>query len=293
MDFFDKMTAYYQGESGYGGLMIGAGGLLLLLLAVLAWKFANPFSFLKGLTIPLMIGGLFLGIAGSASGYFTRKSFAEKLKTYRYDRKAFFKEEVTKVEKIHKSWFGVRIGWTVVVLGGLMMLLLAKRNFLMGVGLGILIFGLLGHLVEAFSFIRNEKYHDIVIEAAKKETSTEIAQPNGNIFTKPGEAPLEKQKDEQKIQVKEEIPSTGKLLKLRRKHKNNLNNAFSMLPAADTVNTIAQTQPLADQLGDASLWRGTVIFPGPFPNNAKEKEQPVRATKNGRNCWFSRNSGKD
>ncbi|WCT14089.1 hypothetical protein [Mucilaginibacter jinjuensis] len=144
----------------------------------MSWKLAGPLSVLKGLTIPLIIGGLFFGIAGAASGVYTKRSFVEKLKLYEHDKPAFFKAEVPRVEKIHKSWFGVRLVWTVVALSGLSLLIFAKKNYLMGVGLGILLFGLMGHVVEAFSYARNEKYkNDVLKEAGAEHLSVSYQQP--------------------------------------------------------------------------------------------------------------------
>lgn len=174
MDFLQKMIDYYQNESGHNSLkVIGSVIFLLFIGAFLSWKLANPLSIAKGLTIPLIIGGLFFGIAGSISGRYTKKLFAEKLRLYEQDRPAFFKDEVARVEKIHKSWFGVRAFWTIIGLGGLGLLVFAKKNYLMGVGLGILIVGLLGHIVETFSYQRNENYRNTVLEAAKTMQSEE------------------------------------------------------------------------------------------------------------------------
>ncbi|WP_114937641.1 hypothetical protein [Mucilaginibacter endophyticus] len=172
MDFLQKMINYYQGETRHG-FLVSITGIFLIGIALIGRKFINPVSIFRGFLIPFIVGGLFLGIAGAASGIFTKKSFKERMTSYQQDRSAFFKTEVSKVQKIHKSWLGTRTAWTMVGFAGLALLLLAKKNYLMGVGLGILLFGLIGHVIEAFSFHRNEIYRDAVIDAADIERSSQ------------------------------------------------------------------------------------------------------------------------
>ncbi len=81
-------------------------GLLLV-------KFASG-SLLRGLAIPLFIAGLFFAIAGPLSGLATRKSISAKVSLYQQDPQTFFRQERAHVERIHHSWTGIRIGWTIV-----------------------------------------------------------------------------------------------------------------------------------------------------------------------------------
>jgi hypothetical protein len=171
MDFLESIILYYNSEYKAGYFIGAVIGGLLLLAVILLWKFASPFSLLKGLTIPLLIAGIFMGIGGSLSGHFTQKAYLEKMKLYQQNRREFFKQEVAKVQRIHKSWFGIRVWWTIVAIAGLTVAIAAKKNYTIGVGIGVLIFGLLGHVEEAISYHRNETYKNFVLKAAEKDVS--------------------------------------------------------------------------------------------------------------------------
>lgn len=166
MDFIHQLIRYYESEYKAGYFIGAMVGGVLLMAAILLFKFANPLSLLRGLTFPLLIAGVFMGIGGAGSGYYTQHSYAEKLKLYHKDKQEFFKQEVPKAEATHKSWFGIRVWWSIVAGAGVLLMLSFKKNYLMGVGLGLLLFGIIGHIEEAISFKRNERYYKAVRKAA-------------------------------------------------------------------------------------------------------------------------------
>lgn len=166
MDFIDQLIRYYESEYKAGYFIGGVVGGVLLIAAILLFKFANPLSLLKGMAFPLLFAGIFMGIGGGVSARYTQRSYAEKLKLYHKDKQAFFKEEVPKAEATHRSWFGIRVFWSIIAGAGVLLMLAAKKNYLMGVGLGLLLFGVVGHIEEAISFRRNERYHKAVLKAA-------------------------------------------------------------------------------------------------------------------------------
>ncbi len=170
LDFIENILRYYHTESRHG--YIGAGvGALLLVSALLLWKFANPLSLFKGLSLPFLIIGLIMGIGGSLDGYTTRRALPGKMSLYREDQQAFFKEEVPKVERTHRSWFGIRIFWSVITVAGVALLFTVKKNYWIGVGLGTLLLGAMGHIEEAVSFKFNEKYRQEVLDGSRHLSS--------------------------------------------------------------------------------------------------------------------------
>jgi len=256
MDFLQKMITYYQNESGHNSLKVLASAVLLLFLGgFLSWKFAGPLSILKGLTIPLFIGGLFFGIAGAASGIHTKRTFVEKLKLYERDKTAFFTAEVPRVEKIHKSWFGIRLTWGLVAFSGLGLLLFAKRHYMMGVGLGILIFGLVGQIVEAFSFHRNEQYYKAVLEATQMNQPKQDIKPDQNKPVEPpGHVPSGKNEGNPKSNAKQSFP-TSKLPGMKDGYFLN-GTQFMLIHKAefpDTLRTPIYSLPSDDTLHKDSL----------------------------------------
>lgn len=170
MEFLEHFISYYQSEykAGYFIGTVVAG--LLLLSGLLLRKLSNPLSLFNGLAVPLLVTGLFMGIAGNATGYFTHKTFVKKEVLFNKDKKAFFMQEVPKTEKTHRSWFGIRLGWSVVVAVGGLLLMITKKDYYVGVGIGILISGMLGHVEEAISFKRNERYYRAVMQAARQSS---------------------------------------------------------------------------------------------------------------------------
>jgi hypothetical protein len=148
--------------------------VLLLISGLLLWRFAKPLSLLKGLSPPLLIIGLLMSIGGFGDGYVTRKALPQKLHLYQQNKPAFFKEEVPKVERTHRSWFGIRVFWGVLAFAGAILLFTMKKSYWMGVGLGALLMGIAGNIEEAISMRFNERYYREVLQAAKPQIITQI-----------------------------------------------------------------------------------------------------------------------
>ncbi|ANI89451.1 hypothetical protein A9P82_09175 [Arachidicoccus ginsenosidimutans] len=171
--FVENILKHYIRESqqGYGSTIFG---VILLIAAILLFKFAAPLSLLKGLAIPSFLIGLIMGLGGVTDGHFARKSITEQISLYENNREAFFNQEVPKVEKIHKSWKDIRIIWSVITLTGITLLFAAKKDYLKGVALGTIILSLAGHTEEAISKNFNEKYYKEVLEEAVKNDSVSL-----------------------------------------------------------------------------------------------------------------------
>lgn len=169
MGFVKEILWYYHSEArhGYTGAVVG---LIFLIAVVLLIKLTNPLAWLRGLAIPFFIGGLIFGIGGTMDGRVTQKALPEKVGLYRQDPRTFFKEEVPKVERTHRSWFGIRLFWSIITITGLTLLLTLRKNFWLGVGLGALLLGIIGHVEEAISMKRNERYYREVLESANQAT---------------------------------------------------------------------------------------------------------------------------
>ncbi|MGN8070192.1 hypothetical protein [Mucilaginibacter sp. 22184] len=173
MDFIQKITQYYHTESRHG--FTGAAfGVLLIIVGLLFWRFSKPLSLLKGLSLPLLVIGLVMGMGGFGDGYVTQKALPQKLRLYRENKQAFFKEEVPKVERTHHSWLRIRIVWSVLAFAGALLLFTVKKSYWIGVGLGALLMGIIGNVEEAISMRFNERYYQEVLQAAKPQMITQI-----------------------------------------------------------------------------------------------------------------------
>ncbi|MBB6111945.1 hypothetical protein [Mucilaginibacter lappiensis] len=181
MDFIQKILQYYHTESRHG--FTGAAlGVFLLIAGLVLWRFAKPLSLLKGLSLPFLVIGLVMGIGGFGDGYVTRKALPQKLRLYQENKQAFFKEEVSKVERTHHSWLRIRIVWSVLTLAGVLLLFTVKKSYWLGVGLGTLLMGITGNAEEAISMRFNERYYREVLQAAKPQMITQIQETESRIL---------------------------------------------------------------------------------------------------------------
>ncbi|OKS88759.1 hypothetical protein [Mucilaginibacter polytrichastri] len=165
MNLLESIIHYYNGEVRHGFYGALLGGLLLIAGALL-WKWAGPLSLLKGLSWPMVLIGLLVGIGGAASSFVTRKAIPARVEQYRKDPATFLEQESVKVEKTHKSWSGIRLFWGILSFGGLILSLTIGRPFWLGVGLGTLASGILLSVFEHYSMKFNEQYYQQVTTAA-------------------------------------------------------------------------------------------------------------------------------
>lgn len=170
MDFIKNILWYYGRESQQG-FFSSTFGVLLLIAAVLLFKFANPLSILKGFTLPFLLIGLLMGLGGFADGYSSQKAGPEKIRLFKENPREFFKQEVVKVEATHRSWKGVRIFWSIITLAGAGLLFFVKKDYWVGVAIGTLILSAAGHIEEAISKKFNDRYYQQVLDASKEESN--------------------------------------------------------------------------------------------------------------------------
>lgn len=164
MDFTEHIITYYSTESKHGfsgGLVLG---IVLLIAAVLFWWFSNPSSISKGLSIALLVGGLILGLGGFYTGYTAKNILPEKTTSYQHSQRQFIKKEYIKVENIHKSWWIIRTFWTLFILIGIILIFTTTRKFYLGIAIGLLVVGTMGHIEEIISYQHNEKYRGEVLK---------------------------------------------------------------------------------------------------------------------------------
>jgi hypothetical protein len=161
MDLQETIINYYHGEARHGlwGAIIG---ILLLAGSILLGKWASPLSMLKGLSVPMLVFGLLVGIGGAADAYLTRRAASGKIALYQKNQDAFLKQEKAKVEKTHQGWPGLRVFWTVLGFGGLVLSLVMGKPFWIGAGLGTLVLAVIISVFEFYSMQFNEQYYHTI-----------------------------------------------------------------------------------------------------------------------------------
>jgi hypothetical protein len=165
-DFLNTIINHYIRESqqGFGAAIFGG---LLLIAAILLFRFANPLSFLRGFTIPFLLIGLLMGLGGSIDGYMARRAIPESTALFKKDRKAFFDHETTKVQKTHRSWRSIIRFWSLISVTGIALFFSAGKSYWTGVAIGTILVSMAGHIEEAISRKFNEKYYHQVMDASK------------------------------------------------------------------------------------------------------------------------------
>jgi short-subunit dehydrogenase len=158
MDLLQIIVSYYQGETRHGFWAAVLGGLLLIGGMILL-KWASPLSLLKGLSAPMLLFGLLVGIGGGADSFYTRKITPGKITLYQKDSTDFLKKEKIKVEKTHRGWRGIRIFWALLGVGGLLLSFLITKPLWIGAGLGTLALAIIISLLELYSMRFNEQYY--------------------------------------------------------------------------------------------------------------------------------------
>ncbi len=164
MDFTEHIITYYSTESKHGFSGGLALGIVLLIAAVLFWWFSNPSSISKGLSITLLVGALIFGLGGFYAGYTAKNILPEKTVSYLHNQKQFIEKEHIKIENIHKSWWIIRVFWTLFILVGLIIIFTTTRHFYLGIAIGFLVVGTIGHIEEIISYQHNENYRCEVLK---------------------------------------------------------------------------------------------------------------------------------
>jgi len=158
MDFIETITWYYNAEARHGLITSVITGIIFLAAGILVWWFSDPSTVFRGLVFPLVLGGLIFSIGGTIAGINAQKSLTAKVESYKANPSEFIESEFVKVENINKSWLGIRIFWSMFLLLGIIILFVTHKNIWVGIGLGSLILGTLGHIEESISYKHNEKY---------------------------------------------------------------------------------------------------------------------------------------
>lgn len=157
MDFVDHMTEYYKGER-LGAICYTIGGIVFLLLAIAIWKVAAPGTITRGMLVPITI----VGLLGAGAGPFLLRSNNGRLdrfpKEYAADAKTFVEKETKRMSGVHRNWLPLKVMWTVLLAVGVGLAFFGASPTWKGVGLGVLVIGTVGHVVDGIASQRSWLY---------------------------------------------------------------------------------------------------------------------------------------
>lgn len=164
MDFLTHLQEYYKGER-LGAIVFTIAGVTFLLLCFLLWKQTTAASLGRGLIYPMLL----VGIGGTIAGPLLLRSNNDRLhrfpEEYRADARAFVAKETARLEGVNRAWIPLKITWTVLIAIGLSLAFMGGSPYWKGLGLGILLIGTLGHVVDGFAHERARVYTELLSAA--------------------------------------------------------------------------------------------------------------------------------
>ena len=164
VDFLPQLQEYYKGER-LGAIWFTIVGVALLLLSLFIWKQSPPVSMGRGLLYPL----LFVGICCIIAGPLLMRSNKDRLvrfpQEYQVDEQAFIIKETARLEGVGRWWLPLKITWSLIILVGLVLAFIGTTPYWKGLGLGLLLIGAIGHVVDGFAHERANVYLDHLDEA--------------------------------------------------------------------------------------------------------------------------------
>ncbi|MGL4632333.1 MAG: hypothetical protein ACRCVT_14120, partial [Leadbetterella sp.] len=133
MDFTEKIIAYYNAETRHCFFNALPIGLILIVSSIILLSLFSSNSFLKGVAIPILIGGVFATVGSYFAGQSAKNEMPKKIELFKKDKTEFVKTESYKVDKIKKGWVGIKIFWTVPIILGLILIFVSQTRFLNGI----------------------------------------------------------------------------------------------------------------------------------------------------------------
>lgn len=146
MTVLEHALNWVKGEV-FEASMLALWGTLLVVLALFFWKFGFSAT-TRALIAPVLAVGLFWGVAGGAALYVNSQRPAAYTAAYEQDARAFVASEDQRVERFIWVYPYLLAAWAVLILLGLAAFMLWGGNTGRAVGLGLILFGVSGLLVD-------------------------------------------------------------------------------------------------------------------------------------------------
>lgn len=156
----ELVQRYYVGERHTALAALGIG-LALVLIALALWRTSGVTSLARGMAYVLFIAGTLQATAGLSYAIVTGNRSTAAVRMYSgHTEEDVQQRESNRMRKVlSSSYTGGLVTYTVLLLFGVV-LVFASRNAptWKGVALALMVVGVLGHCVEAFSMQANRRY---------------------------------------------------------------------------------------------------------------------------------------
>jgi len=160
MTFIEHNLNWVKGEI-FQASMLAIWGTLLVLMAAFFWKYDHTAT-TKALIGPFLIVGLFWGITGSTSLYVNNQRIDTYSLEFENEPGAFVNQERKRVDGLLGMYRYLLIGWSVMILAGVLIFMLWGGNYGRAVGLGLILFGITGFMADPISERNAYVYNDAI-----------------------------------------------------------------------------------------------------------------------------------
>jgi len=154
----EHILQYYTNEKQGAGWGI-ALGILFIAVAVGLWRAACSMSLQRGLGYTLLSTGALIVLVTVSAVIYNNRSILHTKEMAVASNADLQRSEVSRMEKVMaRSYIGGWVTFSVAAVVGFGLLMLGQKQFMKGIGLGLVLFGLLGISAELFSMKRNRHY---------------------------------------------------------------------------------------------------------------------------------------
>lgn len=162
MEFIDHTLNWTKGEI-FEAVVIAIFGLLTITIGFVFWKFGETPS-AKALLIPfIVVGVLFVG-SGISMYMSNQKRLVHFENSYQEDPAAFVVQEKQRVEDFQYLYTITKILATLFFALALIFFWFTKNHYLQAVGIGLILFGLSGLVIDYFSKERADIYYETILK---------------------------------------------------------------------------------------------------------------------------------
>ena len=154
----EHILQYYTSEK-QGAAWGIALGLIFIAVAIWLWRTAGNASLQRGLGYTLLGAGALIVLVTIITVFYNNRRILHTKEMPVASNTDLQRSEVSRMEKVMATaYIGGLVTFSVAAIAGIALLAFAQKLLLKGVGLGLLLFGLLGIGVELFSMKRNRQY---------------------------------------------------------------------------------------------------------------------------------------
>ncbi len=156
-EFINHTISWYKGEIFEAGMLIIIG-VSLLALSFYFWKFSH-YEVSRVLIIPILVVGLFWGIAGSYSLILNNNRIKEGRIQYKENPDTFIKNEKKRVDGFIEYYRYLLSAWSILILIGLGIFIFWGGNQARAIGIAIILFSVAGLMVDHTSEQNAKTYY--------------------------------------------------------------------------------------------------------------------------------------